>query len=123
MRAYKTAPLHKYALWNLMFATWDLQYITSMQQDFGTHVRLYSTESFYQALLRLIAYVYAPVQVVSASSAAVERIFSIGGDILRAKRSALNAFNFEQLIFVKGNMDLLSFEQDIEEEDENLEIL
>src|SRR5678815_3710545 len=33
------------------------------------------------------------------SSAAVERIFSIGGDILRAKRSALSAFNFEQLIF------------------------
>ena len=56
-------------------------------------------------------------------SAAVERIFSIGGDILRAKRSALTAFNFEQLIFMKGNMDLLSFEEDIEEEEENLEIL
>ena len=57
------------------------------------------------------------------SSAAVERIFSIGGDILRAKRSALTAFNFEHLIFLKGNMDLLSFEDDIEEEVENLEIL
>src|SRR5678816_260705 len=48
-------------------------------------------------------------------SLAVERIYSIGGDIFIAKRSALTAFNFEHLIFLKGNMDLLSFEDDIED--------
>ncbi|KAG0717476.1 Ankyrin-2 [Chionoecetes opilio] len=32
------------------------------------------------------------------------RLFSSGGDILRAKRSALTAYNFEQLVFLKGNL-------------------
>jgi hypothetical protein len=41
------------------------------------------------------------------SSAAVERLFSFGSDILRAKRSSLTADNFEKLVFVKGNMHLL----------------
>lgn len=41
------------------------------------------------------------------SSAAVERMFSIGSDILRAKRSALTADNFEALVFIKGNLKLL----------------
>jgi hypothetical protein len=41
------------------------------------------------------------------SSAAVERLFSFGSDILRAKRSSLTADNFEKLVFLKGNMHLL----------------
>ena len=41
------------------------------------------------------------------SSAAVERIFSTAGDIIRPKRSCLTASNFEELVFLKGNLDLL----------------
>lgn len=37
------------------------------------------------------------------SSAAVERLFSIGSDILKPKASALMADNFENLVFLKGN--------------------
>lgn len=40
------------------------------------------------------------------SSAAVERIFSTAVDI-RPKRSSLTANNFEELVFMKGNMDLV----------------
>lgn len=42
------------------------------------------------------------------SSAAVERLFSSGSDILRPKRSNLTADNFEKLVFIKGNLPLLS---------------
>ncbi|QQP55696.1 Uncharacterized protein FKW44_000125 [Caligus rogercresseyi] len=41
------------------------------------------------------------------SSAAVERLFSMASDVLRAKRSCLMAENFENLIFMKGNMDII----------------
>ena len=41
------------------------------------------------------------------SSAAVERLFSTASDVLRAKRSSLTAENFENLIFKKGNMELM----------------
>lgn len=37
------------------------------------------------------------------SSAAVERLFSIGKDILTAKRAKLSDANFEKLMFMKGN--------------------
>ena len=40
------------------------------------------------------------------SSAAVERIFSTAGDIIRPKRSCLSASNFEELVFLKGNLHL-----------------
>jgi hypothetical protein len=42
------------------------------------------------------------------SSAAVERLFSEGSDILRPKRSCLTADNFEKLVFLKGNLHLLN---------------
>ena len=42
------------------------------------------------------------------SSAAVERLFSSGSDILRPKRTNLTADNFEKLVFIKGNLPLLS---------------
>ncbi|KAG0726087.1 hypothetical protein GWK47_037316 [Chionoecetes opilio] len=53
------------------------------------------------------------------SSAAVERLFSTAGDVLRAKRSSLEEVNFEELVFLKGNMDLLEEkmgQEDVEEE-------
>jgi hypothetical protein len=36
-------------------------------------------------------------------SAAIKRLFSIGKDILTAKRAKLSDANFEKLIFMKGN--------------------
>ena len=50
------------------------------------------------------------------SSAAVERLFSSAGDILRAKRSSLSNIHFEQLVFVRGNMHLLGYKEVQEEE-------
>jgi hypothetical protein len=41
------------------------------------------------------------------SSAAVERFFSMGKDILRDKRASLSDKNFEMLMFLKGNMHLM----------------
>uniref|UniRef100_UPI00358E27E8 uncharacterized protein n=1 Tax=Myxine glutinosa TaxID=7769 RepID=UPI00358E27E8 len=41
------------------------------------------------------------------SSAAVERLFSMGKDILRAKRSSLSDENFGMLMFMKGNEHLM----------------
>ena len=43
------------------------------------------------------------------SSAAVERLFSVGGNILRPKRSSLQEGNFEMLVFLKGNMSNMDF--------------
>ena len=37
------------------------------------------------------------------SSATVERLFSIGKDILTPKRATLSDENFEKLMFMKGN--------------------
>jgi hypothetical protein len=39
------------------------------------------------------------------SSAAVERLFSLGKDINRAKRSSLSDESFNMLMFTKGNMN------------------
>ncbi|KAG0714231.1 Death-associated protein kinase 2 [Chionoecetes opilio] len=52
------------------------------------------------------------------SSAAVERLFSMGSDILRPKRSALTASNFEKLVFLKGNLHMLNQKKWEEEEEE-----
>ena len=40
------------------------------------------------------------------SSASVERMFSMGKDVLRAKRATLSDANLERLVFVKGNRHL-----------------
>ena len=58
------------------------------------------------------------------NDAVVERLFSMGSDILRAKRSSLTADNFEKLVFIKGNLPLLdekSFldQRDMADEDED----
>ena len=42
------------------------------------------------------------------SSAAVERLFSTGKDILTPKRASLSDENFNMLMFIKGNMHLMS---------------
>ena len=36
------------------------------------------------------------------SSAAIERLFSVGKDVLKPKRSGLTYQNFEMLVFLKG---------------------
>ena len=36
------------------------------------------------------------------SSAAIERLFSVGKDVLKPKRSGLTGQNFEMLVFLKG---------------------
>ncbi|KAG0718733.1 Zinc finger BED domain-containing protein 4 [Chionoecetes opilio] len=41
------------------------------------------------------------------SSAAVERLFSTAGDVLRPKRAYFSEDNFEYLVFLKGNLHLL----------------
>ncbi|KAK8382392.1 hypothetical protein O3P69_015373 [Scylla paramamosain] len=43
------------------------------------------------------------------SSAVVERLFSLGNDIIRAKRSSLSDENFNMFMFMKGNMSMLKF--------------
>ncbi|KAG0724127.1 hypothetical protein GWK47_000483 [Chionoecetes opilio] len=44
------------------------------------------------------------------SSAVVDRLFSHGSDIMKAKRASLTSDNFERLVFMKRNMDLLNME-------------
>ena len=55
------------------------------------------------------------------SSAAVERLFSAAGDILRSKRASLSNHNFERLVFLRGNMHLLKNKmlKEKKEEEEN----
>ena len=43
------------------------------------------------------------------SSAAVERLFSVGKDIFRDKRSSLTDENFERLMFIRENHHLENF--------------
>ncbi|QQP50799.1 Uncharacterized protein FKW44_011929, partial [Caligus rogercresseyi] len=38
---------------------------------------------------------------------AVERMFSTAGDVLRPKRASMTSDRFEELVFTKGNMQLL----------------
>ncbi|KAK3870699.1 hypothetical protein Pcinc_023784 [Petrolisthes cinctipes] len=56
-----------------------------------------------------------------ASYASVERVFSTAGDVLRARRSSLDEVNFEKLVLLKENIDLLEekmSQEDMEEEEE-----
>ncbi|KAG0729884.1 hypothetical protein GWK47_029417 [Chionoecetes opilio] len=41
---------------------------------------------------------------------ALERLFSQGSDIMKAKQASLTSDIFERLVFMKGNMDLLNVE-------------
>ncbi len=53
------------------------------------------------------------------SSATVERLFSLGSDALRPKRSSLTDDNFEKLVFVNGNMHLLKGKWLFQREEDN----
>ncbi|KAG0726090.1 hypothetical protein GWK47_037303 [Chionoecetes opilio] len=54
--------------------------------------------------------VFVKYNTAIPSSAAVERLFSQGSDIMKAKRASLTSDNFEILVFMKGNMDLFNME-------------
>ena len=42
-------------------------------------------------------------QVAFSSSAAVERLFALGSDILRSKRSSMTKENFEKFVLLREN--------------------
>lgn len=50
--------------------------------------------------------------------AAVERLFSSAGDILKPKRSSMSNLNFGSLVFLGSNFNLLGFKVEEKEEDE-----
>ncbi|KAG0715648.1 hypothetical protein GWK47_011456 [Chionoecetes opilio] len=54
--------------------------------------------------------VFVEYNTAIPSSAAVERLFSQGSDIMKVKRVSLTSDNFDRLVFIKGNMDLLNME-------------
>ncbi|KAG0717266.1 hypothetical protein GWK47_054805 [Chionoecetes opilio] len=54
--------------------------------------------------------VFVKYNTVIPSSAAVERLFSQGSDIMKATRASLTSDNFEILVFMKGNIDLFNME-------------
>ncbi|MEL7309790.1 MAG: hypothetical protein AAGK05_19390 [Pseudomonadota bacterium] len=58
------------------------------------------------------------------SSAAVERLFCTAGDVLRPKRACVSEENFENLVFLKGNLHLLNKKfkvpRGMDEEDDEL---
>ncbi|KAG0727870.1 hypothetical protein GWK47_033730 [Chionoecetes opilio] len=54
--------------------------------------------------------VFVKYNTAIPSSAAVERLFSQGSDIMKAERAGLTSYNFDRLVFMKGNMDLLNME-------------
>ena len=70
---------------------------------------------FHDAWVRLFLKYNTPLP----SSASVERVFSYGSDILRPKRAALAAPNFEALVFMKGNLHLLKQAHEVAEVDED----
>ncbi|KAG0716841.1 hypothetical protein GWK47_008683 [Chionoecetes opilio] len=54
--------------------------------------------------------VFVKYNTAIPSSAAVDRLFSQGSDIMKAKRASLTSDNFQRLVILKGNMDLLNME-------------
>ncbi|KAG0716070.1 hypothetical protein GWK47_010500 [Chionoecetes opilio] len=54
--------------------------------------------------------VFVKYNTAIPTSAAVERLFSQGSDIMKAKAASLTSDNFERFVFMKGNMDLLNLE-------------
>ncbi|KAG0707249.1 hypothetical protein GWK47_002679 [Chionoecetes opilio] len=54
--------------------------------------------------------VFVKYKTAIPSSAAVKRLFSQGSDIMKATRTSLTSDNFERLVFMKGNMDMLNME-------------
>ncbi|KAG0729750.1 hypothetical protein GWK47_029716 [Chionoecetes opilio] len=90
-----------------------------LQQD-GKELESWCSEKQRNKLLRqavfpAISYaawlvVFVKYNTIIPSSAAVERLFSQGSDIMKANRASLTSDNFDRLVFMKGNMDLLNME-------------
>ncbi|KAG0717786.1 CAAX prenyl protease 2 [Chionoecetes opilio] len=70
----------------------------------------------HHAVDRLRAGITLPAVILIST---VERLFSMGSDILRPKRSALTANNFKKLVFLKGNLHMLNQKKWEEEEEED----
>ena len=74
-------------------------------------------ESLFPARYReLFVALFRRYNTAIPSSAAVERVFSLGSDILKPKRSTLTSMNFERFVLLKGNAHLLQFETPEEED-------
>ncbi|KAG0711931.1 hypothetical protein GWK47_019502 [Chionoecetes opilio] len=54
--------------------------------------------------------VFVKYNTAISSFAAVEKLFSQGSDIMKAKRVSLTFDNFEKLVFMKEKMVLLNIE-------------
>ncbi|KAG0693453.1 hypothetical protein GWK47_027493 [Chionoecetes opilio] len=54
--------------------------------------------------------VFVKYNTAIPSSAAMERLFSQRSDVMEAKSASLTSNNFERLVIMKGNMDLLKVE-------------
>ena len=61
---------------------------------------------FPQEFMEAWVVIFLKYNTTLPSSASVERLFSFGSDILRPKRSSLTSHNFEQLVMMKGNIDI-----------------
>ncbi|MPC38517.1 hypothetical protein E2C01_032024 [Portunus trituberculatus] len=61
-------------------------------------------------------------ELATANFAAVERLFSMTKEVLSAKRSSLDEVNFEELVLLRGNMNLLDkmSQEDTKEGEEDL---
>ena len=67
---------------------------------------------------KLVVVIFLKYNTPLPSSASVERLFSFGSDILRPKRSSLTSHNFEQLVFMKGNISIIKKNHKLQEEEE-----
>ncbi|CAI9737865.1 XP_036359420.1uncharacterized protein LOC118763785 [Octopus vulgaris] len=57
---------------------------------------------------QVLADLFIKFSTAIPSSAAVKHLFSIGKDIMRAKRSSFSDGNIDMLVFMKGNMYLMN---------------
>ena len=55
-------------------------------------------------------YLFIKYNAPLPSSAAVERLFSLGSGILTAKRASLSSTNFQRLVFLKEILDFLKWQ-------------
>lgn len=70
-----------------------------------------SNDSFNDAAFlgeNIIVHLFIKYNTAVPSSAAVERLFSVGKDILTPKRASLSDENFNMLMFIKGNTHLMA---------------
>ncbi|KAG0727145.1 hypothetical protein GWK47_000391 [Chionoecetes opilio] len=93
---------------------------TRLSNKMGKELETLCSEKQYNKLLEQAVFpalsraasvdVFVKYNTAIPSSVAVERLFSQGSDIMKAKRASLTSDNSERLVFIKGNMDLLNME-------------